>query len=130
MNKHLAKHKTSRDWYKLYQARNGNDQINYLSPNMLNLIKYVVSSNSSISELENEHLRKLIMQNLKVPSTFTFRYNILPQVLEQLKKKIEEKLRKAEYVTLIPDGWSSNSIEYFGNILKNTKEKFFYFILY
>jgi hypothetical protein len=117
----LQKHQVSRDWYNLYKQRNGNKSKNYISTPMLNLIKYVVSSNSSISELENEHLRTLINENLKLPSVYTFRYNILPQILEKLKLKIEEKLKKADYITLIPDGWSSNSIEYFGN--------FFYIII-
>ncbi|RNA22917.1 hypothetical protein BpHYR1_035812 [Brachionus plicatilis] len=42
---------------------------------------------------ENEFLRKLILERLKVPSTHTFRYNIVPQILKEVKKCIEKNLK-------------------------------------
>ncbi|RNA02005.1 hypothetical protein BpHYR1_019154 [Brachionus plicatilis] len=53
-------------------------------------LNYIISSNATFRVFENEFLRKLILETLKVPSTHTFRYNILPQILkESLKFTIE-----------------------------------------
>ncbi|CAF1005830.1 unnamed protein product [Brachionus calyciflorus] len=55
------------------------------------------------------------MQKLKVPSTYKFCYNILPQIIEKDKKRIRLKLVNANSITLIPDGWTSlNRTEFLG----------------
>lgn len=82
------------------------------------LVKFIISSNAPFAALENEFLGKLLMEKLKVPSTYTFRYNILPQIMEKVKKCIQQKLVNATSITLIPDGWTSrNRTEFLGNLL-------------
>jgi hypothetical protein len=117
MNKHLKKHKVSRDWYTLYCKRNGKQGKNYLTDQMLTLVKYIISSNASLNELENEFLKALVFSNLPLPSTRTFRNDVLPQIMSKLKTAIEEKLNAAVFVTLIPDGWTSmNRTEFLGKL--------------
>lgn len=115
LNKHLKQHKLSIDWYTMYCNRNGKKSKNYLSDKMLNLVKYIISSNASLNELENSFLRNLVIDELTLASTRTFKHDFLPQIMKKLKSAIEEKLNEAIYITLIPDGWTSlNRTEFLG----------------
>jgi hypothetical protein len=90
---------------------------------MLTLVKYIISSNASLNELENDFLKILVFNSLSLPSTRTFRNDVLPQIMDKLKAAIEEKLNEAAYITLVPDGWTSmNKTEFLGMCL-NKKYK-------
>lgn len=109
----------SREWYKRYQNRDGHHEKNYLTDDMMLLIKYIISSNAAFNALDNEFLGKLVLEKLKVPSSYTFRNNILPQILEKVKKRIQKKLEEAKFITLIPDCWTSlNQTEFLGTYFK------------
>ena len=77
----------------------------------MNLIKWFLSSNAALNELQNEHLIKVFNEaNLDMPSMNSFTEVILPNVLRQVKGLIEEKLRLACVIILITDIWSSSQM--------------------
>ena len=77
-----------------------------LSDQELDLIKYFISSDSALTQLENSFLRKCLAPGLK----------ILPAVMKNLKEIIEKKLNEAEFINLISDGWTAlfSNEEYLG----------------
>jgi len=70
------------------------------------LLKYFISSDTALKQLENEFLRKILQKELKVYSVWTFRYKIIPAVMKKLKNQITDKLNAAEFITLVTDGWT------------------------
>lgn len=111
LKKHLESHERLRNWLKSYV-----DSINRISSadinsNMLLLIKYFLSSNTAVKELENPFLRKLLKFNL--PTPYTFNRKILPQVKYTLKQSLIEQLKRSKSICLIIDLWSNNSNQQF-----------------
>ena len=58
--------------------------------------------------LSNEWFRKLINNSVEIPSEFYFRYDFLARVINSLHDVIEDLLKKAVVVTIIPDIWEKN----------------------
>lgn len=106
MNKHLKKHEETKIWYQRYILYSYGDanQIN-LTSEQLNLIKYFISSNTSISEITNPFLRKLI--NIKLPGYFSFTEPILPSAITKLHSIFQKKLNNAQFICLIIDIWTN-----------------------
>jgi hypothetical protein len=107
LNKHLKEHQVTKQWYFEYIKQSSNSTIAVLSDEYFDLIKYFISSNSSFIELKNPSLRRLISAKISIPSIKTFRYTILPKVLEHLYNAINYKLKTAYSITLIVDLWTS-----------------------
>ncbi|CAF1133485.1 unnamed protein product [Brachionus calyciflorus] len=78
---------------------------------MLLLVKYFLSSNAAIKELENPYLRKLLKFDLPCP--YTFNRRILPRVQDILKQSLINELKKSESFCLIIDLWSNKSCQQF-----------------
>ena len=82
------------------------------------LVKYFISSNTSLSELANPHLLALINhlagpnKPIKLPLYNKFRHTLLPKVLEMMYKELESKLKSAASVILIVDMWSKNATDF------------------
>lgn len=73
----------------------------------MNLCKYIISSNTALSELTNPYLWNLVDKSLKVPTYHTFRHSTLPKILQTLHDALNEKLRKSESICLIVDLWTN-----------------------
>lgn len=71
----------------------------------LNLVKFVISSNSSLTILENEHLYAILDKELKLPKYQQFRHTLLPKVSASLKSALTIKLTNAVSISLIVDIW-------------------------
>jgi len=100
-------------WYNLYRKKS-KKQDKIVSDDSLNLFKYFISSDTALEQLKNKYLRKVLLPDLKVCSVWTFRYKILPAIMKKLKEAIQNKLKAADSITLITDGWTGqfSNIEY------------------
>lgn len=111
-------HSKMKKWYTLYRDSKKLSVKSLITEPQLNLIRFIVSSNTALSQLANPYLLKILMPELKMPCFETFRNTFLPQVLRRLKTEFEIRLNKAISITLIPDGWSTTSqVHYLGNEL-------------
>ena len=55
-----------------------------------------------------------------MPCFNTFGYGWINQIFDKLHNKIEEKLKIAESINLIPDGWTDQpNSEYLGDYIKD-----------
>lgn len=73
----------------------------------LNLIKWIIFSNQSLNQLKIPYLRNIISPDLRIPSYYSFRKNILPEVMAKLHEAIETKLNNAVTISLIVDTWTN-----------------------
>ena len=81
LNKHIRANclnQSFKEWYKNYQNHVNTKQKLKLSQEMLILLKYFISSNTSLSDLENPYLRELLKPRLEMPGYFSFRETLLP----------------------------------------------------
>jgi hypothetical protein len=107
LNKHISKiHLKTKEWYDMYTFYNGFSKSVQLDDFSFNLVKYFISSNAGICELENPHLRKILSHS--PPGEFAFD-NLLKDVDTKLKSLIEIKLKNAEAISLIMDIWTSST---------------------
>ena len=89
----------------------------------MNVIKYFISSNSAFTQLENEHLRKIL--KIKLPSNKSFSDVLLPQVMELVYSAINDKLHKASSIFLISDIWTNKPMyDFMGLAASLTNEAF------
>jgi hypothetical protein len=74
INKHFlsANHPISKKWYELYQKVNIQTP-EIISTEQLNLVKYFLSSNAAMSQINNPYFRKILDPKIKVHSWRTFR---------------------------------------------------------
>ena len=78
-----------------------------IDQNILNLVKYFISSNSSLTELKNPYLISLLKQaGIKIPCDKTFKITILPEVVKLVMDAINKKLDQSLIISLIVDMWS------------------------
>jgi hypothetical protein len=112
LNKHLKRHSISNEWYKLY-LKSSKTICNKLSDTKLNFIKFIITSNLALKQLENVYLRKCLKEEIKIPCMKTFQFTFLQEILDLLKDKIEEKCQNASYITIIPDLWSDLAITHY-----------------
>ncbi len=119
LNKHFFNkpldHPVCKAWHGLNKKRESNKvQQTIISDGTFNLLKYFISSDTALDQLNNKFLGSVLNPDIKVYSVWTFRYKILPQVLKDLKIEIANVLQSSEYITLITDGWTGpfSNIEY------------------
>ena len=115
LNAHLLldkddKHKQLRDWYNLYSARDKTKcELTMISEEELDLIRYFISSNTALSQLENKHLQKILSNKLKLPCIKNFRYKFLQKLMDDMHSVIEEKLEKAYSISISTDIWTNKA---------------------
>ena len=110
-------HEKTLNWYKLYLNRPEVKQSKKLSisTEMFDLIKFFISSDLSLNQLNNIYLRRILKDEIRMPSVYTFRYKYLNAIMIKLHAQIDFKCKSAEAITLIPDGWVDNlNTEYLG----------------
>ena len=101
-------------WMKAYN-RQLSIKKQELSDNDFLLVKFFISTNTAISQLENEHLSACF--KFEVPNRQTFTTNFLPSVLERVQAVINEKLNNAENICLISDIWTNAKMHDFIGIV-------------
>lgn len=105
LNAHLDTHKNQiAYWLDRYK---GKEKIK-LSEFQLNLIKYIVTTNSSLTELDNPYLKLLIGE--KLPTYDCFRNSLLPTFTKTLTDSIENELNRSDSICLVTDMWSTKSM--------------------
>jgi hypothetical protein len=82
-----------------------------ISEDEMNLMKFFISSNTSIIQLENQYLRNCLKFSLPCAKTFT--ETILPSVMDKLSNIIEKKLNDAQFLCLISDIWTNKNMHDF-----------------
>lgn len=118
INKHFINkpndHPVGKEWYELYKKNSKSRNEKLLPENTFNLLKYFISSDTALDQINNQFLRKVLCPNIKVYSVWTFRYKLIPAVMKKLKSSITQKLNMAEFITLVTDGWTGqfSNMEY------------------
>lgn len=104
--------------YESYQNKNSK-QINhgFISNENLLLVKYVISSNASLSELANPYLIQLFRhfaRNAQINTAHysKFKNTLLPEVMRLMYDQLDLKLNAACSVTIIVDMWSKNASDF------------------
>ncbi|RNA03548.1 zinc finger BED domain-containing DAYSLEEPER-like [Brachionus plicatilis] len=114
LKKHLTRHHPNlKNWLESYVNFSSRTKTKWkVDNNLITLIKYFLTSNSSVNELRNPYLRSLI--SFKLPCAYTFMTTIIPQVKLQLKDRLQEKLKSSFWICLIIDLWSNlSNVQYF-----------------
>jgi len=107
LSHHLAldDHGQFRKWKSL-QPKIGGTAI---SDEVFALIKFLVSSYSSLSQIKNQYLHEILKPEIreKISSFKDFRYKILPEVFDILKNEINRRLNRATTISLVVDIWTN-----------------------
>lgn len=96
------------DWFDRYKKFMNKDSSKFLNEKLLQFIKWFVVSNSSFNNLKIPYLRNILDKSLNIPSYYSFRTKLLPDVLDKLYFAIEKKLDEAVSVSLVLDLWTNN----------------------
>ena len=111
LNKHLLTHEETRKWYIMYQDHSSEKMI---TEDMLDFVKFFISTYQSMSVLENDYLYRLLKPSLKIDGYFYFRNSFWLRVFLLLKDEITKLLKKSVAITLIPDIWEHNREHFLG----------------
>ena len=106
LSHHLKTHEKFNEWLKYFQ-RYHKMRETQLDDFTLKLIKFVISSNTSLSQLKNIHFVEMFPPEYNIPSYDEFRFTRLPQIMQKLYHRVNTKLDLAETVCLVVDLWSS-----------------------
>lgn len=107
----LNKHKCCPEiinWHKNSEKARGKLKP-VLSDEVLRLIKYIVNSNISLSDLKNPEFHAILDKKIQVPSYHIFRNRLLPEVLQKLHRIFTCKLNTAVSIALVTDIWTNRS---------------------
>ena len=74
----------------------------------MSLVKFIVSTNTSLNQLKNQELVNCLKIDTFDPETFS--KVIVPNVLKEVYKVLNEMLVDADNITLISDIWSSRTL--------------------
>lgn len=112
-NVHGKANKLVKLWIKNFKFYRDDDENGGLkiSANTIRLVRFFLRSNSALDVLDDPDLRALLP--FKAMGKKTFKYKFLPKLVEKVKKKIDEKLKTAESITLISDIWSNPQMKNF-----------------
>ncbi len=112
LNRHLRTDckRDAKKWYSAFQSSSGTKrkQPKVIDEQHLLLAKYFISSNTSLCELANPFLKKLLGNALKLPGVFSFRNTVLPSLMNSLYTLLGARLNEAESICLIVDIWTNN----------------------
>ncbi|RNA41797.1 hypothetical protein BpHYR1_051765 [Brachionus plicatilis] len=109
IKKHLKTHETLIDWFTRYKKINKKANITEISDEMLNFIKWLVTSYQSFEQLKRPFFCRIVNPELKIPNYRELKEKILPEILNKFHKSIENKLNMAISIFLIIDIWTSES---------------------
>jgi uncharacterized membrane protein YheB (UPF0754 family) len=107
LNAHLKPHEKFQNWLKEFNKVRPRSNGSMLDDATYDLIRYIISSNTALAQLENVHFQKLLESKMNVPCIRTFRDSKLPQVYQQLLDAINKKLDEALSICLISDIWTN-----------------------
>jgi len=81
-----------------------------ISDALLSLVKYLVSSYSSIAQTKNKHLLDILRPEIRkeIPCYKVFRYTSLPAILKLLYAELNKRLNMACTITLVLDIWTNS----------------------
>ncbi len=97
-----------------------------MNQDTLDILKYFISSNGSTVELENQHLRNFLSRyNVQLPTRKSFTNELVPNLVDKVKRLIEIKLQAAFSITLIVDIWSSAQMSDFIGLSASITDKNF-----
>lgn len=119
---HIKKMPAIKEWldsYRVYRGNSKSDEFE-LTEDILELVKYFITSNNSMIELENKHLQHICNKVLKLPTIHSFKHNILPKVMALLHQIIEKKLQKAVFISTTTDIWTNKQMYDFIAVSANT----------
>lgn len=88
LNKHLkntSNHKTSNIWYSKYLSIAYPDSKIQLDTRTLDFIRFVISSNLPMSQLENPFFVNVIDPKIKIVNSYTFKNNYFQEIMKKLK---------------------------------------------
>lgn len=110
LNQHLKlQHMdTLTDWFERYNKFMNKDTTAIIDEKMLQFIKWFVVSNGSFTQLKIPYLRNILDQSLNIPSYYSFRNKLLPEVLNKLYNAIDKKLQDSVSVCLVVDLWTNS----------------------
>lgn len=97
LNKHLENdgHENLKSWFACYDVYLGTHQTNQIEDKDFNLVMYFITSNTSLIELRNKHLLRMInpkeKESKQLPKIKRFK-ELIKQVLQKLHKAIEIKV--------------------------------------
>ena len=107
LSKHLNTHNHFNLKWVYFNEKKKKKEATILDSNIFDLVRYIISSNSGMAQLENEFFRKLIESKLQIPCIKTFRYAQLPSIYGNLLRVIDNKLDKALTICLVTDIWTN-----------------------
>lgn len=125
LNRHIkCDHKDKAEvveWFNEYdKVNNKKKESDGLNESTMDLVRYFISSNAALSEFKNKHLRKILNKaNIKMSSYRLFKNKILPDVMSELKSKIQFKLQSASTICLVTDIWTNNQMLDFISVSAN-----------
>ena len=93
--------------FKAYNASH-NYKKREISDELLQVVKFFISSNTSMKQLENPELRACFQ--LKLPCQQTFVTTYMPQVLDKVYDEIGEQLASCDNVCLVTDIWTNKTM--------------------
>ena len=105
--KHLKQHSVFNEWEKKYKKHSHRNS--KIDDKVFDLVKFFITSNCSMSTLENEHLVKLLSNVMHMPGVQSLRDTLIPEVYGELRNSIQSKLEEAETICLIADIWTNGS---------------------
>jgi len=94
-----------RDHLKTNKNKNQNETV--IDDKAMALAKFFIECNIPIIACENKNLRYLVDRNL---GKCGFKNRILPQLMNKLNSKLEQKLTEAVSICLVTDIWSSVAV--------------------
>ncbi len=96
------------NWHK--QAENFRRKAKtYISEPVFKLIKYIINSNISLSDLKKPEFIAILDKEIQLPSYHIFRNRLLPEIMGKLHVQFTKKLNIASSITLITDIWTSRT---------------------
>jgi len=107
LNNHLKTHDTWRKKWLSFYNKHFAPALSLLDNNTYDMIRFIISSNLAICQLDNVHFQKLIENKMTSPCLKTFRYDRLPTIYQQMLDIIDDKLNKARTICLITDIWTN-----------------------
>ena len=94
-------------WANFFNKFNSKNKISNIDDETYDLVRFIVSSNTALDQLDNIHFCKLLEDKMSIPYVKSFRYEKLPKVYYEMRNAIEYKLSKAITCCFITDIWTN-----------------------
>lgn len=96
------------EWFIRYenQMKNGAKE---LDDKLFELVKWFIVTNESFSQLKIPYFRNILDPSIQIPNYYHLRCFTLPNILNKVYLKIDEKLKFSSTICLVIDLWTNNS---------------------